>query len=143
MKKKSHQKYAGKIWCNIRPFAETKNRWNWAGSAPYSGAHRGLRHLRKPPKQTCFHRRRPLHPRLWQVRPHFIHSQPLRVLTSRVLTNTKFLWGFTREKWLIQSDQSQACYERCRSVLVKNAVVPTSVIGQKKSVGNNDSPRSN
>ena len=38
---------------------------------------------------------------------------------------------------VIQSDQSQACYERWRSVLVMNAVVPTPVIGQKKCVGNN------
>ena len=38
---------------------------------------------------------------------------------------------------VIQSDQSQACYEHWRSVLVMNAVVPTPVIGQKKCVGSN------
>ena len=51
--------------------------------------------------------------------------------------NMGLLNYFTREKCVIQSDQSQACYERWRSMLVMNAVDPTSVIGQKKCVGNN------
>ena len=44
--------------------------------------------------------------------------------------------GVSQRIFVIQSDQSQACYKRWRSVLVMNAVVPTPVIGQKKYVGN-------
>ena len=55
-----------------------------------------------------------------------------------------FLWGFTREKCVIQSDQSQACYERWRSVLVIDGGVPTPVIGQKNMWATmRDWPRSN
>ena len=51
--------------------------------------------------------------------------------------------GFTREKCVIQSDQSQASYERWRSLLVMNPVFPTPVIGQKNVWATmRDSPRS-